>query len=300
MGQAFSRRDCEPFFSKKLFHGGSMKILLSVLTLSLFSHAAFAERMTTRILSIEKSQDATHPHLLLLENGRVATVPAGNKNSLMDIYQGLDQGDLLEIDVAEDNRLLSIATASEVEKVEENFVQNPGMIAELNYSPTNLSSFAEAQMIFDRQNANHQRKSQCYNRAHVWAFEEWRRTNLQSEKLFVFFTRRYIREYNYKWWFHVTPMTYVAGYPLTLDRTFDDGPKGVKEWTLRFIKSGRDCPVVQKYSDYSNNQETEHCYLISATMYNLQPRDLENYERTGIQKQNFIESDVKQAYREAF
>jgi hypothetical protein len=277
-----------------------MKILLSVLAFSLFSHAALAERMTTRITSVEESQDAAYPHLLLLENGRVATVPVGEKNSLIDIHKSLDLGELLEIDVAEDNRLLSIATAAEAEKVEENFLPDPGTSAEFSSTPTNLSSFAEAQMIFDRQNRNHQRKSQCYNRAHVWAFEEWRRSNLQSEKLFVFFTRRYIWDYNYKWWFHVTPMTYVTGYPVTLDRTFDDGPKSVKDWTLRFIKSGRDCRVVYRYSEYSNNQETEHCYLIPATMYNWQPSDLENYELTGVQKLNFIESDVNHAYREAF
>ena len=77
-------------------------------------------------------------------------------------------------------------------------------------------------------------------------------------------------------------------------------PAAVKTWTDKFIYSKRNCPVVSKYSDYRNNQETEHCYLHPASMYFWQPRDLEKYETTGFEKTQYIPSEVNWAYREAF
>ena len=137
-----------------------------------------------------------------------------------------------------------------------------------------------------------------------WANEEFRVSGLKSMKLFLFFTNRYIRNYNYKWWFHVSPMTYVKEgtkvIERVLDRRYTGGPRLTKTWTDNFIYGHRSCPQVAKYSQYYNNQEKEDCYLIKSTMFFWQPRDLGYYEQTGLQKTNFIQSEIDWAYWEAF
>lgn len=276
-----------------------MKFFLSPLFLLFLTTISSAETMQTRIYTIEKSENAQLPHLILLENGRVAKVDAADKSSLFFLEENRDRNELVEITVNRKNKLVAISTlADEAENLFLNRSRESD--PQLQYTPTNLASLAEAQTIFNRFNRRHQGDSQCYNRAHVWAYEEWRRSNFQSVKLFMFFTKRYIWDYNYDWWFHVTPLTYVAGTPMTMDRTFNREPRTIKNWTLDFIHSRRDCPVVSKYSQYVNNQQTQHCYLIPATMYFWQPRDLDVYERTGVQKSSFINSEVNHAYLEAF
>lgn len=275
-----------------------MRPFFFLIIFSLLYSSAYAEKMKTRIVNVEPSDDGLHPHLLLLENGRVATVKTDEKKAL-ELYRS--SNDWLEIEVNKKNELIGISTIpAPVKAVEdEAFLENE-KLPKSEYNPTHLSSMSEAQTIFGRMNRQHQRQSQCYNRAHVWAYEEFKRSGLQSIKLFMFFTKRYIWDYNYGWWFHVTPMTYVADQAVTLDRTFTRSPLSVKNWTLNFIRSRRDCPMVTKYSDYSQHQETEHCYLIPATMYFWQPRDLDQFERTGAQKTEFIKSEVNYAYWEAF
>lgn len=277
-----------------------MKFLFAAIILTSFLPYSFAETLKTRIYSIEQSEESHLPHLVLLENGRVATVDSSEKSSLTELEKIRAKKYFIQLEVDRDNKLMSFALAP---ASKESFYPDPEPVPQPNpsqYNPTNLASMEEASAIFGRMDRRTQRNSQCYNRAHIWAYEEWQTSALNSVKLFMFFTKRYIWDYNYKWWFHVTPLTYVAGVPMTLDRTFMKKPTDVKTWTLNFIHSRRDCPVVQKYSQYSNNQETEHCYLIPAPMYFWQPRDLDNFERTGAEKKSYVKQEINHAYWEAF
>lgn len=275
-----------------------MKLSLIFLIVLVTLPVAQALSITSRIHKIKYGEGPGHPHLLLLENGRVAMVNTEEKSLLIDLEDAREQGALLEIEVDDRHHVISMASAEE--KTLGDHDENSFLLSPANFEPTNLSSTSEAQTIFKRMNARHQRDSQCYNRAHIWAYEEWKQSGLQSMKLFMFFTKRYIWDYNYGWWFHVSPLTYVKGGPVVLDRTFTRGPTSIKNWTLSFIRSRRDCPMVSKYSQYENNQQTEHCYLIPATMYFWQPRDLEAYERRGTEKKAFIRSEINHAYWEAF
>lgn len=273
-----------------------MKFLSLFLIFSAFS--AQAERLTTRVHSIDYSRDGREPHIIQFESGRVGFLRTSDKSSAFAIDDARRSGEWLDIELDGRGNFLGAgvvpAPAIDSEK------NNDPEPANMSYVPTNLGTMEEASAIFKRMNKRHQRDSQCYNRAHVWAYEEFNRTQLQSMKLFIFFTRSYIRKYRYKWWFHVTPMTYVNGTAMTMDRTFFKGPAAVKTWTDNFIYSKRTCPVAPKYSDYRNNQEAEHCYLMPASMYFWQPRDLETLERTGAFKTQYIKSEVNWAYREAF
>ncbi len=269
--------------------------LLPLIIFLLSSFSVFAESLTTRIYSVERSSDGKSPHLIYFEDGRVGFLSQSDKTDL-------PVGEWLNVELDSKGNFLG---ASSVAAPKSFALHDPEPEAEpvpepITYDPTNLGSQEEASTIFRRMNRNHQRSSQCYNRAHIWAYEEFRRSSFHSVKLFMFFTRSYIRKYRYKWWFHVTPLTYVNGTAMTLDRTFMRWPVGIKTWTDNFIYSKRTCPIISRYSDYRNNQEAEHCYLHPASMYFWQPRDLERMEQTGYQKTQFIKSEINWAYREAF
>lgn len=273
-----------------------MSYLLSLITITLLITEVHAESLKSKITSIVKS-DGYHPHLLLMENGLVVKVRPDEKSfasledypSSQSVKVTFDQDRFLKSITAIEPQLL------ETERSNKSFPHKAAA-----YTPTNLPDLTAAQVIFKNMDRNFQRSSQCYNRAHIWAFEEFKRSGLQSMKMFMFYTKRYIWDYDFDWWFHVSPMTYVKNQAMVLDRMFMKGPATIKDWSLRFIQSKRDCPVVKKYADYVNNQETEHCYLMPVSMYYWQPYDIENFDRTGYEKTTFLKNQINWAYWEAF
>lgn len=146
--------------------------------------------------------------------------------------------------------------------------------------------------------------SQCYNRAHVWVYEAKNNYSLNAMKVFMFYTRKYIRQYNFEWWFHVAPFTYIQEGESTVEKVLDPrftrGPLVMKSWTDIFMRNKVTCPAITKYSQYANNQEAEYCYLYKASMYYVQPLDLENLENTGRTKTAFYNWEVNRAYRQGF
>lgn len=273
-----------------------MVYFLQLIVLFLINFS-YAEVFNSSIYSIDYSVVPGSPTIIMFENGRVAFI---NKNQHHKLPEILKRKGTLEIEVDKDlNFIKAVPSKVILSPVSSKEFYGP----QVNYEPSVIDpEFAFT--IFERMRKNYQGNSQCYNRAHVWAWEEFQKSGLNSVKLFMFFTSRYIRNYRYKWWFHVTPMTYVSGGDipeiLTLDRRFSKTPLPLKAWTDIFIHSKRDCPIVSKYSDYRNNQYKEDCYLIPVSMYYWQPRDIDHFEKTGKEKTSFISSEVNWAYYEAF
>lgn len=270
------------------------------LMIFLLSFSVLADEFTSRVEVIEEGE-GNLPHLIKLENGRVVFLDENEREVITEFEESQRNGDYLEVVVDDTNSFISAETvANENSLIPEELKSAPG----LSYEPTVVSSYAEANNIFSRMRRNYQNESQCYNRAHIWAYEEYKRSNLNSMKLFLFFTNRYIRNYRYQWWFHVSPMALVnedgASVERVLDRRFTTTPRYVNSWTNNFIHSGRKCPIVQKYNDYRNNQEKEDCYLIPVSMYFWQPRDIVSRDNNGYEKKSFIKSEVDWAYWEAF
>lgn len=264
----------------------------------ILSFSAYADNFSSKIHSIDYSSKKGEPHLIKMENGRVIFVEEKNKKLLNKFESSLRKKEKLDVEVDEKSNPLSIDSAPEHESF---FDNTTGESTPLIYDPTIVSSSAAATSIFRRMRRDYQNDSQCYNRAHVWAWEEFKYSGLKSKKHFLFFTRRYIRNYRYKWWFHVSPSAVVKGYgDRILDRRYTGGHRSVSSWVRNFVYSGRSCPVVYKYYDYRNNQETQDCYLIPVSMYFWQPRDIERRDRTGYEKTSFIQSEVDYAYWEAF
>lgn len=272
-----------------------MKSIFSLLVLTL-SFSAFADRFESKIHSIDASPRKGVPHLIKLENGRVVFVNSQDRSVLAAFRESLKADDTLAIEVDEKNTYVSAETEN-VRDFDDD--RAPGEEERMSFDPSVISE-AEAGNVFKRMRRNYQNVSQCYNRAHIWAYEEFKKSGLKSMKLFLFFTSRYIRNYRYKWWFHVAPMTVSNEGDRVLDRRYTSGPRTKDNWTKNFIYSGRKCPVVNRYSDYRDNQSKEDCYMIPVSMYFWQPRDIERRDRTGYEKTSFIQSEVNHAYWEAF
>lgn len=173
-----------------------------------------------------------------------------------------------------------------------------------NFEPSVIDSLASSQTVFNRLDGKTKWRSQCYNRAHGWAYDMWTQSRVNSMKVFIFFTQRYIKAEKYKWWFHVAPYVLTnmegASVETVLDRTFTRGPLKMKDWSDKFMKSNQNCPVVTRYSDYRNNQFTQDCYLIKTSMYYRSPSDIERNEREGRHLTGWDLGGVADARKQAF
>lgn len=257
-----------------------------------------------KIESIDRGDGYQQSDLIFLSDGRVAFAAPGaiDRFNIDQFLIGRDQHFSIKLD--RHHNLISLQPLEHVTSAPTNDSPSLGGYVADDYEPTVLPSLAEVESIFKKMNRRWQEDSQCYNRAHVWNYEEFRRSGLLSKKVFIFYTRRYIRNYRFKWWFHAIP-TVLANHEGTiveraLDPMFAKKALPMKEWTDIFIKTRRVCPTITKYSTYRDNQETEDCYLHFSTMYFWQPRDLDRLERTGAEKKDFIQSEVRHAYWEAF
>jgi len=180
--------------------------------------------------------------------------------------------------------------------------QEPFFMMNEDYIPTTISSLTLARRYF-REARYYEKESQCFNRAMVWSYEWWRRHSLRSNKILIFFTRNYIRRYNFEWWFHIAPLVNVFDENMVKERVMDikysSGPLPLKNWTDLFMKGDPECPIVDRYSDYADHPYEGDCYLQRTHMYTYQPADLQMYEAWGYQKTDFSLKEVQQAYREA-
>lgn len=275
-----------------------MKAICIILT-AIFPFIAFSKNHISKIHSIEESKD-DQPHLILLENGSVVFMENNQSKDLRFFSKSLKENKTVEIRTDDKNNYISGKLSQKKYDIENHNAPDKNE-QDKEFEPTLLNSLTEASVIFSRMRRNYQNESQCYNRAHIWTWEEFNRSGLKSKKYFLFFTKKYIRTYRYHWWFHVTPAVSIIGLgDRILDRRYTSEVKGIKEWTDKFIYSKRTCPIAYRYNDYRNNQETEHCYIIPVSMYYWQPRDIERRDRLGIEKMSYIKPEVNHAYWEAF
>lgn len=176
---------------------------------------------------------------------------------------------------------------------------------ETDYVPSVLNSFDEVRALFFEMRPSPVLHSECWQRAHVWAYE-WRvKHNLFTSKAWIFFTRRYIRENpDLTWWFHVAPLVHVKIDGVikerVLDRKYTNGPLSLKKWTDTFIRSRENCRLVDTYSDHANYQDSAACFLQKSSMYYVQPIDLELLEKFDTIRDSWVEAELVKAYAEAF
>jgi hypothetical protein len=280
--------------------GTDMKKIFLICILLLHSGFSMAEVIAGLIHSIHSGVKG-EAHLVFFEEGEVVFLRGEAKSILNSLEEARRRGEHVKVEVDSNHNLLSIQSMAPTTDHSQSLP--PEELELMSYTPSILSA-STASSVFYRMRRDYQYQSQCYNRAHVWTYEEYRRSAIRSNKLFLFFTTRYIRAYNYKWWFHVTPMVYVGGttsaYWRTLDRRYTSGPLTIRTWTNIFMYNDANCPIVYNWSDYYYRQSTQYCYLIPKSMYFWQPRDIRIQEESGYQKSQYFTSEINYAYWEAF
>jgi hypothetical protein len=267
-----------------------MKIFfLSSLVFLFLVPGAWAMRIHGQIDSVDfgkKNQE----HLMKLDDGRVIFVrPGSHLLSEKTDYTGVP----VELEIDSKQNLLSISTLPDesVNPEEERTSERQTL------SQTDLPSEEEAARIFRGMNRSYYSKSECTDRAQVWTYEEMKKNNLVSRKVFLFFTNTYIRRYHYNWWFHVSPYVLVQGTERVMDRRYTSGPRDMKNWTDIFIHSKQTCPEGTYRYYRSHRNGAGHCVIVKADMYYRLPYHVRMLEDYGRVKSSFSRSEVNFSYR---
>lgn len=265
---------------KKLFFAGLM------LTCSFLQ----AETFKSRIQSIEDG-------IIKFDNGRVAFQELKSFN--------LHPDDYIEVNIDERSTLLSYKKLHSPEDTNlKQFTLRTEETTPPPFEPTIVQGMDEAWKIFNRSNPYWKRVSECTDRAHVWAHQEFKTSGTKSRKVFVFLTASYINSVRFKWWFHVAPLYRVNDNgtikELVMDYRYSDRPQTVKEWTDLFVYTKRPCKVTTKFSEYDVNPQTENCYLIYESMHYKIPGEIHEQELSGRYKTSSSESEIKASLRYGF
>ena len=275
-----------------------MKKLLFLFLVALLPHFAMAETIQDTIYSIEKGENGEETFARLM-SGRVAFF--SDEDS--EWAKTLDhlEGKRVEIEIDQNLTIQSLTTLAPEEPFDENeFFEDETSQAE-KMIPTVIPNWSAALKIWQGMNRSYKSKTECSDRAHVWAYEEWRKHSLNSTKTFLFFTNTYIRAYRFNWWFHVSPSALISEYGKNVEHIFDRRyasiPLHLKQWTDIFMRSNRSCPETT-YRHYRNNRNgKEHCFVVRADMYYRLPLHVRNLEDYGTVKTQFSTSEVNFSYR---
>lgn len=267
------------------------------------SLSAFAEtKLTTQIYDIDYGTKNGDDILVLLTSGDVAKLNRSDLHLLPDNNKSFVSNDWYEIKM-DANRY--ITKAKRVAEPEASFFKslNNDPTDPTEYVPTTVESMEVAKK-YHKEARLYAKDSQCFNRAMVWSYEWWKKHSLKSNKILIYWTRNYIRRYNFQWWFHIAPLLNVMDNEKVVERVMDikytKGPLSIQQWTNIFMRNKAVCRVITKYSEYADYPYTGDCYIQRTNMYVLQPADLQMEEAWGYKKTNFIMDEVRASYLEAF
>lgn len=275
-----------------------MRIFIAAF-LSLFSAVTFSQTHSSQIHDIDISARPGDPILIFFSSGLIGKISQNETSELDSLYLIKEQKKWIDITLSDSREIIHW----EISKKQNEKIIPSKHNAEETYIPSILGNLEWAQLYF-RESRLNTKDSQCYNRAHVWTHDWRQKHKFFSSKVWIFFTRKYIREFDFEWWFHVAPYVHVVIDGAIKERIMDikyaRGPLNSRQWSNIFMRNDAPCPTVNKYSDQANYPEAGHCFLMKSSMYYYQPVDLELLELKGIQKNYWIPTEVKQAYLEAF
>ncbi len=279
----------------------SIKQWLLVLAM-LFSLTSQAGEIFTTVFNVLDVKDPEKKALLVLSgaDGRVYRMEKTEDNAKM--LKALT-GQVVKLTFSTDgnkNFITNIHAVGRGEVDETTYDLNHFQYNELRkVAPTDLQSLEQATTVFnDLLNDGDKGRSQCFKRAHMWAFDMWSKMGINSQKIFMFYTARYQVVDEFEWWFHVAPLVTAGGVDYVLDGTFMSKPVTVKEWTNYFMQTDKlNCPAITNYKQYEDNQWTKLCYTMKAPMYYFRPLDLENRDKHGEKRNHWVLPELQDARR---
>jgi len=262
--------------------------------------------LTTQIYDIDYGKDPSEETLVLLTSGHVAKLKKSDQLNFHKkrVKDNLPGEQWYQITLDKNRYITHIQETKSPFSSLDRKIQKINKALQSTYVPTTVESMAKAQQYHREGRRNYNGETQCFNRGMVWSYEWWKKHSVKSMKYWVFFTRNYIRRYNFEWWFHIAPYLHVMHEGKVVERAMDlkytSGPVDLRRWTNIFMRNDAECKIVTKYSDYADYPYTGDCYVMRSNMYVYQPADLEMNEAWGYTKDSFLMDEVRGAYLEAF
>jgi hypothetical protein len=286
-------------------------VILTCLIMISIAQAA-VETKIVKILTPEKGESE---YLLLASNGYVYGVDKDDEELVDIAYSAMEEGAIVNVNLSALSGLRKLLDQrssvksivyvnNEVEKSLVNFdfaLESTHRDPLDNYDMSVLADMSFAKRYFNTMQTATKWRSQCYNRAHVWTYELSTDYRINPGKMWLFFSAKYIKEYKYKWWFHVAPYIEVATErePVVLDREFSRAPQLLTDWKNVYMKNNANCVKTHDYTTYEDNTWNEYCFLIKSSMYYWQPFNLENLTKEGTTKFGYDKNELRKAYSNA-
>lgn len=154
---------------------------------------------------------------------------------------------------------------------------------------------AEAQDLFKLlkvENEKMDENSECFERAHMWSRAADRVHNIETEKVFVFFTKKFQMKHQLTrwgqpliWWFHVAPAVRVNGELFVLDATFTNKAMPIQTWAKSLMFNPAECVELNDFQTYVDDRNItqgyryperakEQCYYTSTPRFVYGPMEM--------------------------
>jgi hypothetical protein len=255
-----------------------------------------SEMVTSSIVKVEKKSSISKNHKIYLSTGEIVHTEDAKSFIELDYHQKMNH--LLRFEIDRTHKIENFHFVGKDRLSDESL-----SFTNDEYTPTRVPE-AEIMSLFKSLRKGSRTFSQCYNRAHIWAYEVKKSFDINSMKVFLFFTTKFIREHDYRWWFHVAPATYTESHDLltftVLDPYFTSTPLPLNDWIHLFMPKTIKCPEINLYSEFEKNQEKESCFTMNSSMYYVQPRDLKLLEERSEERITWKKNEIKRAYRNGF
>jgi hypothetical protein len=136
-------------------------------------------------------------------------------------------------------------------------------------------STKKASQMWSTMNTRTRKNGECFNRAHVWSYDFQSKFGVNTRKYLIYYTKKYRKELDNKWGFHIAPMVKVQGVDYVFDRKFHDKPYTKKEWAKWFLAyatnklENKRRKLVYKLEKHENKRSQ---YEVGSFMYNVYTR----------------------------
>lgn len=277
--------------------------------------SSLAQASTTKISNLEGNE-------IFVNDGRVYEIDVNNERLVSKIKTAVDLGATVKlkfeagpiksdlIEVVKDIKILDTKRPSEMISLASE-VSDEELHPLTGYQPTILTSMEEVDKLFDHLIWKTRRFSECFNRAHIWSKQMHQDFGVKSQKILIYWTKRYRDEVDKKWWFHIAPSVYLGSELYVLDREFSRDPQTALEWEEFFIQKMRwkrvgpkdyRCKQILNIKEYyaQSNQVKEYCNVQHTSMYYWEPHDMERLDEKGTQKLDWVDWELKESARQGF
>lgn len=277
------------------------------LLLLLFVNCAFAGTKT-RILHVSMPEHSGDTYeVLVAKNKSTLQLLPSNQELVKKVLHAEEFNSVVDLEL--NGNIISSLTVLEEGDNLLDFYPDEGLHPMTGYTPSNVDSMELAELLFKSLKKRTKWFTQCFNRAHVWAKQMYDSHQVKSMKILIYYTKKYRREIDGKWWFHIAPMIDVNGTYYVMDKEFTRKPVTDSEWESIFKRKmeakgiyGYRCKVIQNIKEYYDdyNQKNEYCNIQVTSMYYWEPNDMSRLDKTGKQKSEFLNRELRIATKEIF